>query len=764
MENNEDTDGIRFVWNNLPSSRTDATLLTVPVGFHYQPCKLIETMPLLEYEPVMCKSCKAVLNPFNLIDFNKKIWNCPFCNTSNLFSNLYAQNISPDLLPTELRQEFTTVEYKLNKKESNYPTFLLIIDTGVDEEELLAIKENIQQVLSELPQECSIGVISFGTICQVHELGFSEFPVSYNFKGDIEYKPIEIQEMLGLITLNKNTSNNNAKFNNYNIINNNNLSKYIVPLKDCELAINTLLDELLVDPFGKKNTERYNNCAGLALQIGISMLELTNHYDPTRIQLFLGGPPTMGYGKIVNRELSQVVRNWIDFENNTNNIQHYKSALEYYDSLALRAAKSGQIIDLFCCCFNQVGAYEMRGLIEKTGGIMVMSDSFTTVQFKKTYIKLFELDDNGNLKMNFKAKIEVNSSKPVYISGAIGFMISLETKGNNVSSISCYSGNTKSWWIGGLDFNSSYAFLLDINEDSSSISNNKNGVVQILTTYIAGDRSHRLRVTTVCKSIVQNICNNNTNMQQIIKGFDQEAACVLLSKISVLKGIEEDFTSVLKWLDKTLIRLLSKACSYRPNDKNSFKIPRELDMFPQFMFYLRRSPFVQHFNASIDEVCLYRSNLLHENVENCAIMIQPVLFSYTAEEPEATPVFLDIQNMKCDNVLFLDTFFNIVIWHSEDVCNWRNNQLHLNEEYSNIKMMLDNPQDYAQQLMNERIPVPKLISCDAGSGQERHIKSVVDPSSNGSSSKVISDGFASDDVTLSKFMEYLIKVVVSSNN
>ena len=57
----------------------------------------------------------------------------------------------------------------------------------------------------------------------------------------------------------------------------------------------------------------------------------------------------------------------------------------------------------------------MKSLIEKTGGILAMSDSFTTIQFKETFKKLFELDENSNLKMNFKGKLEMFCSKPIYI-------------------------------------------------------------------------------------------------------------------------------------------------------------------------------------------------------------------------------------------------------------------------------------------------------------------------------------------------------------
>ena len=46
MEDNEENSGIKFVWNNLPLNRTDSTIITIPLGFHYQPAKIIEDLPI----------------------------------------------------------------------------------------------------------------------------------------------------------------------------------------------------------------------------------------------------------------------------------------------------------------------------------------------------------------------------------------------------------------------------------------------------------------------------------------------------------------------------------------------------------------------------------------------------------------------------------------------------------------------------------------------------------------------------------------------
>jgi protein transport protein SEC23 len=245
------------------------------------------------------------------------------------------------------------------------------------------------------------------------------------------------------------------------------------------------------------------------------------------------------------------------------------------------------------------------------------------------------------------------------------------------------------------------------------------------------------------------------------KSFDQEAASVLIARESVLRGYYEDSREILKWVDKTLIKLVSRFAKYQKDDFRSFKLTPQFNYFPQFMFYLRRSHFIQNFNTSPDEITYYKHLLLFENVGNSSIMIQPILFSYTPEKPEANPVYLDLESMKNDVVLLLDAYFFVVVWHGDEVCRWRDSGFHNDPEYENIKFMLENPQDYAQSIISERCPVPKFVSCDSGSGQERLLKSIVNPS-NTSKNKVTEDGFVSDDVTLKVFMEFLIKLAVAS--
>jgi protein transport protein SEC23 len=87
--------------------------------------------------------------------------------------------------------DYSTLEYVLPESMQNAanvrPIFLLMVDTAVASEELVELKDSLQQSLSFIPQDAMIGLITYGKMVNVHELGFAECPKCYVFRGDKEY-------------------------------------------------------------------------------------------------------------------------------------------------------------------------------------------------------------------------------------------------------------------------------------------------------------------------------------------------------------------------------------------------------------------------------------------------------------------------------------------------------------------------------------------------------------------------------------------------
>jgi protein transport protein SEC23 len=89
----------------------------------------------------------------------------------------------------------------------------------------------------------------------------------------------------------------------------------------------------------------------------------------------------------------------------------------------------------------QVGLAEAKVAVENSGGLMVMAETFSSDQFKKSLQKLFARDEEGNLKMFFNASVEVMTTREVKICGAIGPCSSLQRKGMHLITSRCVTYN-----------------------------------------------------------------------------------------------------------------------------------------------------------------------------------------------------------------------------------------------------------------------------------------------------------------------------------
>ena len=145
-----------------------------------------------------------------------------------------------------------------------------------------------------------------------------------------------------------------------------------------------------------------------------------------------------------------------------------------------------------------------------------------------------------------------------------------------------------------------------------------------------------------------------------------------------------------------LIRLCSRFAEYRKDDPSSFRLEKNFTLYPQFMFHLRRSQFLQVFNNSPDETAFYRQVLNHEDVSNSLVMIQPTLDSYGFDHEGSQPVLLDSTSIQPETVLLLDTFFHILIFHGETIAAWRKEGYQTQEGYESFAVLLEAPKEDAK--------------------------------------------------------------------
>ncbi|BFZ60723.1 GTPase-activating protein S23 [Saitoella coloradoensis] len=759
FEDMEEQDGIRFSWNTWPNTRLESSRTVVPIASLYTPIKERPDLPPVMYEPVSCKApCRAVLNPYCQVDLRAKLWICPFCLNRNQLPPHY-KDISPNSLPMELLPRFTTIEYTLPRPAQVPPIFVFVVDTCQDEDNLAALKESLIVSLSLLPPTSLVGLITYGTMVQVHELGYGECPKSYVFRGSKEYQAKQVQEMLGLLAQGLRPTGPGPQ----PIRPSGTAARFLLPVQQCEFQLTSILENLPKDPWPVANDKRPLRCTGVALSVAVGLMETAFPNAGARIMLFSGGPATEGPGMVVGPELKEPIRSHHDIERD--NAKYYKKANKYYEALAKRAANNGHVVDIFAGCLDQIGMQEMKSLANTTGGHLILTDAFTTSIFKQSFQRVFNTDQQGYLQMGFNATLRVLTTKELKISGLIGHAVSLAEKSSSVGETEIGIGGTCAWKMSGITPKTSVATYFEVVSQGGANANAQaaaqRGLIQYLTLYQHANGQFRLRVTTVARNFVDG------GNPAIAASFDQEASAVLMARIAVFKAEIDDGPDVLRWTDRMLIRLCQKFADYRKDDPTSFRLAPNFSIYPQFMFHLRRSQFLQVFNNSPDETAFYRHVLNREDVNNSLVMMQPTLMSFTFDQPPQ-PVLLDSLSVKPDVILLLDTFFHILIFHGETIAQWRKAGYQDQEGYQNFKELLEAPRAEAADLLIDRFPLPRFIVCDSGGSQARFLLSKLNPTTthqNSSYGVPASQGQAifTDDVSLQVFMEHLKKLAVSGS-
>lgn len=632
----EARDGARFSFNVWPTTKLEATRIVAPLACMYTPLKRIEGMPpALGYDPIRCNGCGAVLNPYVQVDHMTKLWTCPFCITRNHFPPHYAENISETNLPAELVPQFTTVEYEMQSMYHGVPpVFLFCVDTCLPEDEIEHLKDSLQQTLALLPEEALVGLITFGTHTHVHELGFSECPKAYVFRGDKEYTTQKVQDMLGIAPPTA-RGGGPAGMGPQGAAGARTpaIGRFLLPVSEGSFVFETILDGLTRDPWPCKNDERPMRCTGAAMSVALGLLETAVPRHGARLMMLVGGPPTVGPGLVVGRAKTEFMRSHMDLQRNQ--APHNKQAIKYYQGLAERAVAMSHTVDIFACSLDQIGLLEMKVCVHNTGGLVVLADSFGQSVFRESFRRVFTRypedrpGDAGYLMMGFGASIEVVHSREFKVSGCIGPCSSMKKMGPSVSETAIGVGGTNAWSLGSIDQNTTLAFYFDVHQAQAQMAPNKRRYIQYLTTYQHPNGRIRLRVTTLCGMWH----TDSSDVATLGRSFDQEATAGLLARLAVFRTETEDISDVMRWLDRALIRLCSKFATYKKDEPQSFRLPPEFSLFPQFMFHLRRSQFLQVFNSSPDESSYYRYILCRENAANSLIMIQPTLLAYSFHGP-----------------------------------------------------------------------------------------------------------------------------------
>jgi protein transport protein SEC23 len=650
----------------------------------------------------------------------------------------YAENISPERLPAELMQDYTTMDFILPARPSCPPAFLYVVDCCATEAELDHLKDSILQSLELLPPTALVGLITYGTMVQVHEMqSASECPRAYVFKGTKDYEPAAVASLLGVSQIQGAGGAGGVPPPGAppGSMPASTPCRFLLPVATAAGVIDSVLKDLTRDPWPHPPSERDARATGAALSIAVSLMGGALGKQGGRIVLLTSGPCTVGPGAVVERSKTKVIRGHMDLAKDA--VPLHKPACAFYRALGERARVTGQAIDYFACSLDQTGLLELKPCVGATGGQVVMADFFSQSVFKESFARLFRRWDDeakecdrGHLKMGFNATLEVHTSREYKVSGAIGACTSLKRAGINVSETEVGEGGTNQWSLGALDPTTTLAIVFEVNNAAGAVEMDKRHYLQIITYFQHPGGRQRMRVTT-CSGAWN--AGTPESTASLAASFDQQAAAVVMSRVAVHRCEGEDVGDILRWLDRSLIRLCSKFATYRKDEPMSFALSPNFSLYPQFMFNLRRSQFMQTFGSSPDEAAYSRLIFCKENVENSLLMVQPSLLCWSMANPyEPVPVQLDANSVRPDTILLMDTFFNVLIFHGEQIAGWRDQKFAEQKGYEQwgqtFNELLLSPVKEATQLIADRFPHPRFVVCDQHKSQARFLMARLNPS------------------------------------
>ncbi|KAI5170647.1 protein transport protein SEC23 [Nematocida sp. LUAm3] len=719
----EATEGLRVTWNVFPNSKAEAPKNIIPLAFVYKPMHGYHDNSLLQvnYAPVRCtkQECGSILTSYSPIDFTTRNWTCLFCNRINILPPHY-RDITQETLPYELIPGNSSVYYRTSKVTGYVRTYWFVIDACTfDEERHLLMKDILLTTLEALPEDCLIGVMRYSANIEIFSLDSSNSTTVHVFPS-VSYTPSSLQKAL--------THGAQAPSP---------LNKFTKRKSESIQLIRGILKTLQQNIFPVSSVERPKRCTGSAVLLASSIVQSTCQEGSGHILLYTQGPCTFGPGAIASLSLKDPIRT------NKSGLSKLFSSENIYDTSAAQLGKKGHTVDIIAAGIDDFGYSEMRALTEKTGGLAVFARDFDPYISKESIKRMFSKNEENLLNRVFDGRTSIKFSRGYVLKNVLGHGVFSEEKKSLL------------WREPALFKGATQILLMEITED---LPVGAPAYVQITTKFTDSSGESFERVTTLARSFA-----DASNPQQLIMGFDQEAAAVFKAKELCINADNGDGLDVIRQADRSLIRFMQRFCTFQRDAPSSVKSSSSFSFFPELIFFLRRLPALHTDGLSYDEVAYQRTVILAEDVPSVICIMRPPLvsFHYTGDR---CSVELDSKSLQPDVSLLVDTFHDVVIWRGKDIVAWIEAGIKDSPEYWYFRDMLKTVEQEAKHIVENRLPVPKFTVCNQNSSQERILLCKVNPSSSVANASAGASGqmIVTEDIDFARFFEYLLKIVVSS--
>ncbi|KAG0417293.1 Protein transport protein SEC23, partial [Dictyocoela roeselum] len=325
-----------------------------------------------------------------------------------------------------------------------------------DEERHGLMAEGLRIIYDGLPDDARIAIVTFGTHVELLDLDTANV---YVFSGKKSYDKgvCELIER-GLLRGKEEGSGQAA------------MLRFFKAKSENHEKILAFIDKLERDQFPVIDGKRPVRCTGAALSLAVSICEGLFSDTGLKIFLFTQGPCTFGPGCTASLNLKDDLRSTSDILSGS--ATYAKTASDFYATFAKKMGDLGYSIDILAATLYDIGLYEMKPIIDTTGGMVVMAQDFDREIFTTSCRKL------QNSQYGFNAKIRVNCSSSIIFKGTFGQ--------------GCPVGTN--WRLNALYPSHTLAFLFE-----SKASEPGTGYVQIVTQYQREDRKLITRITTFAR-------------------------------------------------------------------------------------------------------------------------------------------------------------------------------------------------------------------------------------------------------------------------
>ena len=146
----------------------------------------------------------------------------------------------------------------------------------------------------------------------------------------------------------------------------------------------------------------------------------------SRFVSLIGGPCTVGPGKVVDIPLKKTIRVYFDIIENNENAQHLKAATKFYDDLEKTVSSNKCTMDIWAYGVDQFGLLEMKNLCNHTGGLLAMHEEFSHYIFKESFERFYSANEAGMFNFPFATTLKIRICKEMKLNGILGLAKSMK--------------------------------------------------------------------------------------------------------------------------------------------------------------------------------------------------------------------------------------------------------------------------------------------------------------------------------------------------